>query len=155
MCVKDYATSNDMSNYINYIIVKEKRLIIEYYSGKIHLNDFIEIHDRKSKDKDFNLNYNLLIDFRDAEILLSKEEVLELISYHKKNKKLFGSRFAAHITKTPKQVASGTMFDVFNKELPVKIKIFSTLEASLAWVGLSIEDKKSIESYLDIIKAVK
>ena len=141
-----------MKNYINYHIIKEKKLIVEYYSGSIYLNDFIEIHDRKSNDKDFNKNYNLIIDFRDAEIHLNEKEVLELVSYHKNNEKLFGSRYAAHITKTPKQVVAGVNFDFYNKELPVKIKVFSTLEASLAWVGLTINDKNIIETYFDILK---
>ena len=141
-----------MKNYINYHIIKEKKLIVEYYSGSIYLNDFIEIHDRKSNDKDFNKNYNLIIDFRDAEIHLNEKEVLELVSYHKDNEKLFGSRYAAHITKTPKQVVAGFNFDFYNKELPVKIKVFSTLEASLGWVGLTIKDKNIIKTYFDILK---
>lgn len=141
-----------MKNYINYVILKEKKLIFEYYYGQIYLNDFIKIHESKSNEKDFNPNYNLLIDFRDAEIHLSKEDVLELVQFHKNNRKLFGTRYAAHITKTPEQVVAGTMFDILNNELPVKIKIFSTLGASLDWVGLSIKDQNIIESYIDTFK---
>ena len=143
---------SNMKNFINYLIVKEKKLIIEYYSGKIYLNDFIKIHDKKGNDKDFNINYNLLIDFRDAEIHLEKEDVFKLIDYHKNNKKLYGARHAAHITQTPSQVVAGVNFDRYNKELPIKIKVFSTLEASLGWVGLEIKDKNIIESYIDILK---
>ncbi|MBU8893199.1 MAG: hypothetical protein KOO66_10500 [Bacteroidales bacterium] len=141
-----------MKNYINYVILKDKKLIFEYYYGEIYLNDFIDIHERKSNDKDFNANYNLLIDFRDAEIHLSKKDVLDLVQFHKNSPKLYGSRYAAHITKTPEQVVAGTMFDILNNELPIKIKVFSTLVASLDWVGLSIEDKNIIESYIDQFK---
>lgn len=141
-----------MKNYINYVILKEKKLIFEYYYGQINLNDFIKIHERKSNDRDFNPNYNLLIDFRDAEIRLSKKDVLELVQFHKNNPKLYGARYAAHITKTPKQVVAGTMFDSLNNELPIKIKVFSTLEASLQWVRLSTDDKNIIESYIDTFK---
>lgn len=141
-----------MKNYINYLIVKEKKLIIEYYSGQIFLRDFIRIHEKKSNDKDFNVNHNLLIDFRDAEINLEEEDVLELVKYHKNNKKLFGSRRAAHLTNTPNQVVAGFKFDIHNKELPVEIKIFSTLEASLSWVGLEIKDMNEIEYYLNTLK---
>lgn len=141
-----------MQNYTNYIIVKEKKLIIEYYSGHIYLGDFINAHDKKGNDKDFNVNYNLLIDFRDAEIHLDNHEVSELSNYHKNNSKLFGSRYAAHITKTPAQVVAGTKFDMYKNELPIKIKVFSTVEAAMGWVGLKIEDKHLIESYLEVLK---
>jgi hypothetical protein len=142
-----------LKNFINFIIVKEKQLIIEYYSGKIYLEDFIKIHDKKSNDVDFNVNFNLLIDFRDAEIYLDEKDVLELVKYHKNSKKLFGKRYAAHLTQTPNQVVAGINFDQYNTELPIQIKIFSTLEASLSWIGLKIDDKNMIQSYLDTLKA--
>lgn len=141
-----------MHNITNYFILKERKLIIEYYSGKIYLNDFLKIHEKKSKDKDFNVNFNLLIDFRNAEILLSETDVLALVNFHKNNKKLFGKRKSAHLTQTPDQVLSGMHFDIFNKELPIIIKIFSTLEASLRWLGLEIEDIEIIKSNLDKLK---
>lgn len=137
---------------MNFIIVKEKKLIIEYYSGHIYLGDFIKAHDNKSNDKDFNVNFNLLIDFRDAEIHLDKKDVSELADYHKNNTKLFGSRYAAHITQTPSQVVAGTKFDMYKNDLPIKIKVFSTVEASLKWVGLENEDKNMIELYLEMLK---
>ena len=137
----------------DYIIIKEKELIVEYYSGPIYLNDFIDIHEKKSNDIDFNPNFNLIIDFRDAKISLNEKDVLELIDYHKTNEKLYGSRRAAHITKTPKQVVAGINFDRYNKELPIEIEVCSTLEASLDWVGLDIEDKKLIESCFDKLKS--
>jgi len=140
-----------MKSYINYKIIKGLKLIVEYYSGPIYFDDFITIHDRKSNDKDFNLNYNLLIDFRDAEIHLEKEDILRLVDYHRDNNKLYGSRYAAHITKTPKQVVAGTMFDVLNKQLPITIKVFSTVKASLIWLGV-FKDKSKIESYLEALK---
>lgn len=141
-----------MKNYIDYIIVKEKKLIIEYYSGQIYINDFIKTHDEKSNDTDFNVNFNLLIDFRDAEIYLEEEEVLKLVKYHKNNKKLFGSRRAAHLTNTPNQVVAGFKFDIWNNELPIAIKIFSTLEASLRWIGQDFKDMDEINSYLYKLK---
>ncbi len=142
----------NMKNYIDFIILKDKKLILEYYYGIIQIEDFIRIHKRKSNDKDFNPNYNLLIDFRDADIRLSKKDVLELVQFHKNNPKLFGTRYAAHITKTPKQVVAGTKFDTLNKELPVKIKVFSTVEAALSWVRLSLKDKDILESFIEEFK---
>lgn len=142
-----------MENFISYKILKEKNLIIEYYSGQILVEDFLKLHKNKAENKDFHPNLNLLIDFRDAEIHLEKDDVLRMVQFHKSNPRLFGERNAAHITKTPNQVVAGINFDRYNDELPIKIRIFSSLEASLSWVGLAADDQPMIQKHLDELKA--
>ncbi len=141
-----------MSSYINYIILKEKNLIVEYYAGDIYKQDFLDYYQRKANDVNYNSNFNLLIDFRDSQIHLSKEDVYELSQFISNNPILNGSRYAAHITNSPNQVVSGIKFDIYRKNLPVKIKIFSTLAAALSWVKLPPTDQHELEVHLNALK---
>lgn len=141
-----------MRNYGNFKILKNKRLIVEYYSGIILLDDFISLHTRKGNHPDFNKNFNLLIDFRDANIQLSKEDIYALIAFHQRNEKLLGERIAAHLTLTPRQVVSSSNFDIYNEVLPIRIAVFSTLGAALNWVGLGYNDQAEIQACLDAFK---
>lgn len=135
-----------MKNYIDFLIVKELKLIIEYYAGDIYLEDFIRTHDKKGNHSDFNANFNLMVDFRDSTIHLTQPEIIQLVDYHKNSKILYGERKAAHITKTPRQVVAGMNFDIHNKKLPISIKVFSTVGASLNWVNVKMDELITIES---------
>lgn len=141
-----------MISYSNFKIIPEKKLIIEYFYGKIELKDILELKYRESIEKEYNSNFNVIDDSRDAEFLLDEKEISTYVDHITNNKLINGKRNAAYLTKTPNQVVIATLFDMLKKELPINVRIFSTVEAAINWVDLLQEDKKLVEFYLENLR---
>ncbi|NOQ28341.1 MAG: hypothetical protein GQ564_23510 [Bacteroidales bacterium] len=141
-----------MISYSNFKIIPDKKLIIEYFSGKIELKDILELKRRESIEKEYNSNFNIIDDSRDAEFLLNQNEISTYVNHIINNKLINGKRNAAYLTKTPNQVVIATLFDMLKKELPINVKIFSTVEVAMNWLELSEEDKKLVEFYLEELR---
>lgn len=139
-------------NYSDFIIIPEKKLIIEYFSGKIELKDILELKSRESDQKEYNPNYNIIDDSRNVEFLIRKNEIECYVDHLRNNKSFVRNRYVAYLTETPNQVVVATLFNVLKKELPINVKIVSTTIAALNWVGVSANQLKNIEFYLHILK---
>jgi len=138
--------------YTDYIIIHEKKLIIEYFSGKINLNTILELKHKESRDTNYNRNYNIIDDSRNAEFLLNTSDITNYINHIRNNELINGKRNAAYLTKTPNQVVIAALFDVLKKELPINVGIVSTLDAALYKVGLFEYDKKMVEYNLEKLR---
>lgn len=141
-----------MESNLNYDILSAKRLIIENYVGTVTLEELILLQNRISSDTGYSPSFNVIRDFRDTHLLLSETDILNYIQYLKRNSILYGKRRIAYLTSTPAQVVTTTMFNVLNDDLPVRIRVVSTLEAALTWVGLYYTDLKEIEPYIEQLK---
>lgn len=141
-----------MNSFSNFIIIPEKKLIIEYFSGKIELNDILDLKYRESLEKEYDPNYNIIDDSRDAEFLIREKEIEFYVNHLRSHKTFVGSRYASYLTETPNQVVIATLFDLLKKELPINIRIVSTLQAALNWVGVSVNDHSLIERHLENLR---
>lgn len=143
-----------MHCYTNFKIVPEKKLIIEYFSGTINLDEIIKLKYLESKNPHFCPDFNIIDDSRDAEFLLNEKDIKLYIKILSNNELFVGKRNAAYLTKTPHQVVIATLFDLLKKELPLNIKIVSTIDAALQWVGI-LREKELVKFYLNVLKAQK
>lgn len=141
-----------MEKILNYQIIPEKRIIIEHYSGLVELNDLIACQNKVSYHADYNPNFNVVIDFRDARLSLGEADVLKYIHFVRSTTKVYGSRREAHITSSPHQVVAATMFEILKKDLPVNVKIVSTLGAAINWVGLDFNEIGMIDQTISTFK---
>lgn len=141
-----------MSSYANFKIIPDKEIIIEYFAGKISLENILELKLRESQDLNYNSNFNIIDDSRDAEFLLNEQDIKLYVEHLSQSKLFVGERNAAYLTETPNQVVIATLFDVLKKELPVNVKIVSTVDAALSWVGLLNDDRKVIDFYLNLLR---
>jgi hypothetical protein len=144
-----------MNNFMNHKIIPEKKLILEYYSGNISVQDLISNKIIISKEKEYSPNYNVIHDFRDAKLLIAEKEGKHFYDFLKNEKNFYKKRRVAHLTQTPDQVATTTQFTLMVGETSVEINTFSTLKAALTWVRLSTEDYDLIGTYLNEIKINK
>jgi hypothetical protein len=141
-----------MDNYMNFKIISEKKLILEYYSGKISVNDLINQKTLISNKLEYSPNYNIIHDFREVEFDINEEQGVQLLNFFESNKAIYSNRRVAHLTYTPKQVAVTNLFTLLLKEQLIAIEVTSTLEAAIQWVNLSINDYFLIESYFNMLK---
>lgn len=138
-----------MEKNLNYQIIPDKKLIIEYYSGSITLNDLILFQHTISFNRKYNPNFNIIHDFREASLSLNEADVMEYIQFIKNSSKLCGVRRTAHVTSSPKQVVAITLFNLLKNDLPVNAQVVSTIYAAVNWVGLDPEDKGMVDFHLN------
>jgi len=141
-----------MKTYIHYKILPELNLILEYYGGKINLNDVINHKSLEIRDIDYNENYHFISDMRDAEFNIISQDFNEYLNFLNKNNKVIGQRKSAILTNTPNQVAITSLFKSKSKHFPVRFEIFSTLEGAFNWVNLSKDLHEAIKETIRNLK---
>jgi hypothetical protein len=141
-----------MKKLVTYRIIPDLKLIIEYLKGDIYYKDIIELKKTEIKDKDYNADFNFIFDAQDSEFHFSEKEVKKYINEIKGIKNVVKSRKSALLTSTPEHVVDGMFYTLAAKELPMNYKIFSTLDASIKWLGISNNSKKVILNILEEFK---
>ena len=141
-----------MDGYIQYKILPELDLIIEYYSGKINLDDIIGHKKLEIKDSEYSANYNFIADLRDSELDVIRQDIIDYLDFVEMNNKVSGQRKSAILTNTPNHAAITTLFRMNSKNLPINFEIFTTLEAAIDWINLSSNYYDNIEESIRNMK---
>jgi hypothetical protein len=135
----------------SYAIMPHKKLILEYYHGKISMSDLIHFKRRISKEPDHDFCFNTLIDFRDAELVIGKNELDTLLTFFRKEFKVTGTRNVAYLTSTPKEVVLTKLFSLLANEyadLKFNLQTFSTVKAASDWFSSVSLPHETLESTL-------
>jgi hypothetical protein len=131
------------NNLYKYYILKDKNLVIEILKGRFDLSDYMDLKKSQFEDPAYDPNFNLILDIRNIEDILSSEIIKEYTEFIKPVQ-LFTERIkAAVITDTPSQVTGATLYNLF-EDKSIDYRIFSTLEYALNWMGISNSDLKDI-----------
>jgi len=138
-----------MSKLNKYKIFPELNLLIEFFHGKFGLKELKELKIEEVKEKDYNPNINALVDLRESEPLFNENEIIDYINFVKQNKKIPGSRYSALLTNNPRDLKTSLIYILLGKSLPMKFEIFSTLEASLKWIGIAESNYGLINDVLE------
>ncbi|OQA97530.1 MAG: hypothetical protein BWY22_01278 [Bacteroidetes bacterium ADurb.Bin217] len=141
-----------MDTRLQYQILPEKKLILEYYSGNIYKNTIMYFKQEISKHVAYNMHYNIIHDFRDAELVANIEDVRSFIDYIKQNERTYAQKKIAFITDKPNQVTITYLFNALKKETYLIAETFSTLEGAIVWVGLRSTELDYIHSVLSELK---
>lgn len=140
-----------MDSKCKYQILTNYKLVIGYYSGKISEHEIISLKETIKKDKAFNIEFNTLDDFTETDFNTTKESFHHVFQWLKNN--YSWERKSAVLTHTPEQVANILRFDYLNRDqLPMSIKVFSTLTGALQWIGLTQKDEPEIRTIIEKIK---
>ncbi len=140
-----------MSHHFSYRILPDQRLTISRYAGEISENEVIAAKEAIKQDNNFNIRYHTLDDFSDATFHITKESYMRVFNWLRDH--YSWKRHSAILTSTPEQVVNITLFNYLqNGELPMKIKIFSTLEAALLWMNLPPSETLFIRRVLKELK---
>ena len=145
-------TNTIMTNLLAYTILVDKSLILESYNGKFSVNELIEFKKIVGNDKNYNPNFNIIHDFRDAEFQLKIKDITRYVTLISENKKFIGKRKSTMLTKTPNQVITSMGFDILKKDLNIHVNVCSTLETAFGFVELPFADQKQTELRIDNLK---
>lgn len=137
-----------------YKILADKKLIIEYHAGKINIDEFIESRNIIISDVGYNPDFDIVFDFRDATMDVSREDITKFVEFFKNRKTIHGSRKSAYLTKKPNEVAITTLFSMRVRDLPIQTKTFSTIDALLVWLNNKSLDENTLADLItDLRKA--
>ncbi|PLX19918.1 MAG: hypothetical protein C0599_10020 [Salinivirgaceae bacterium] len=141
-----------MTNKLNYIILKEEELILEYYCGKFYAEELIDFKRKIGLDPCYKASFDVISDIRNSELLFSFDEVEKYVEFLFKNPEYIGARKTAMITKTPNQVVASLGFDMQRRKLPMSYKIFSTFEAAYTFLELSSTSINNVDSAINKLR---
>lgn len=141
-----------MTKKLDYLILSDKLLIIEFYRGGFYVDELIDFKKKVGSDKEYNPNYNIIHDFKELEFLFEIEEVSKYVDVISKNDKYIGNRKSTMLTDTPNQVITSIAFEILKNNLPIQVRVCSTLESALSFIGIPDHDWEFIDSLLNKLK---
>jgi hypothetical protein len=114
----------------------ENRLIIEILKGEITLKDLVECQSKMINNPEFSDSYYTLLDIRGAVFNFTKFDKIRFSVFLRDIATNFNlDRKCAIVTNSPEEVVSSIIFQkVMRAVSPLKIKIFSTIEAALEYL---------------------
>ena len=89
----------------------------------------------EAADSNFSHNYDTLIDIRNTIIDVDRKDVKRYIEFAIFHGRVSGKRRMAVVTDTPKHVVFFTFMNMLTIVLPQSMKLFSTTEAAISWMG--------------------
>ena len=137
-----------MKKVVYYKLVPNLNLMIEVFCGDIYYTDVLELKAKQIKDPNFNPKYNGLVDVTNANLHLSIEEIETYKKYITTVKGFMGDRKTSIYTKTPNQVMLSTIYITPDSKIPMIFNVFSTLKASLNWIGIPLEHEIRIKEII-------
>ena len=124
-----------MHTETSHILFPDCKLVIELYRGNIEVSDILNLKQEASKDSNYHSDFSVIMDFRNATIIGGSQEIYEYSQRIQEMPKVLGKRFVAVLTSKPNEVVVATLFDLFNRNLPITSKVFSTQQASIKWLS--------------------
>jgi len=136
-----------MKGIYKYIILKELKLIIQFYQGDITLVGLINLKKEVLQDKSYNSDYGLLTDFRLSNILLNVDEVEEYGNWLKENSNR--NNLNMILTSTPQQTVKTMIFGSNTELIKYNFDTCSTLEHSLKHLNVELKNLKKVETEIE------
>jgi len=125
-----------------YRILPDKNLVIEYHSGVLKVEDYIEFKKKLHTDPLFKADLKHFIHHKNVVFNTKPADIVHFTKYINSVAELLGNRKVALVTDTPNQVVSTTMYKMMQKNPTQTVDVFSTLESGLNWLDVD-------EFYLD------
>ncbi len=120
---------------INYQIDSSQKAIIETWPAEIMIEDYIDVKQRQFKDSDFNPDFNVITDLRSLTQIFIEDTIYKIVEFMSIHSDKIRDRKSAVIADNPQSVASAYFFKEKCRKLPVKIQVFSTIDAALEWLA--------------------
>jgi len=121
---------------------------LEYHSGILDADSFIEFKKSITLDPLFLPNLNYFIHLKKVTFSTNLEDIDKYANFLEANSMVYGNRRVALVTNTPNQVVSATIFKMMQQNKTQSVEIFSTNESALEWLNSNF-NKNEILDVLD------
>jgi hypothetical protein len=133
-----------MDPYLNHSILTKFNLIYSIVEGDYSLEDYMNLRKNIISDSNYNPSYNHIVDFRKSKYLGTNEEINTYVEWKIQNNEL-GKVKSSLLTDLPHQAVVTTLYISHPLVSNLETDIFTTLKASLNFVGIN-------QSHLGLIK---
>ena len=120
---------------IQYQIDTIKRVITETWPEIVTIEDYKQVKQSEFNDPDFDADFNVITDMRLLNLELNVIIIDKIINFIDNNSNTMKDRKSAILTNKPNQVVNSFIFRSRAKNLPLNIKVFSTMEGALNWIS--------------------
>ncbi len=120
---------------IQYQIDTTKRVITETWPEIVSFEDYKQVKQSEFNDPDFDPDFNVITDMSLLNLELNVIIIDKIINFIDNNSNTMKDRKSAILTKKPNQVVNSFVFRSGAKNLPLNIKVFSTMEGALNWIS--------------------
>ena len=142
-----------VDSVFKYRILKDKNLIITYYSGQFPFSEIYNCYQLLGNDIDYLPTMSVLNDVRDALFLLDNNLLMDFLDNMKRNTKIYNQRKAVILTNSPNQVVFGKLVEMFKAESLIDLNIVSTLKESFKRLDVNAKDYILVENTLDYLRS--
>ncbi len=122
-----------------YKILKEHNLIVEYHTGILDADSFINFKKSISLDPLFLPSLHYFVHLKKITFSTNLQDIDKYSKFLEANSKVYGNRRVALITNTPNQVVSTTMFKMMQQNKSQSVEVFSTNESALEWLNSRLD----------------
>lgn len=130
-----------------YKIIRELNLVVEYYQGDLTAHDIMGNKKATTEDVDFKKDDSVVLDLRDANVQMDKNDMEKMVAFFKGNSVFQGDKKAVYLTSKPKEVANTMLFSMLVNKYRIQPQSVSTLEAAVQFLhidGLGVERLNTI-----------
>lgn len=121
---------------VSYSIIKDEKLIFEVYDGHITIDNILSCNNYEMADPNYNQDYNMLSDFRDAEVRLLLPEMPMFIDYFNSLPGGHKRKLALVLNSYNYQVFSTILASNIGK-INIDVRLFKSMKQALSWLGKS------------------
>ena len=121
---------------IKYAIDKKNKLICETWSEFVTIEEFIQLKKQEFSDLEFSPGYNVLTDLRVTKLSFDENLITAIVKYMQVNPDKIKNRKSAIVADNPQLVAGVFIFSDESENLPINIKLFTTIEAAKTWLNI-------------------
>ncbi|MDP3358981.1 MAG: hypothetical protein Q8S41_06480 [Lutibacter sp.] len=118
-----------------YKILKEYNLIVEYHTGILDADSFIDFKKKIALDPLFAPNLHFFVHLKKVTFSTNLQDINTYANFLADNYNIYGNRRVALITNTPNQVVFTTIFKMMQQNKSQSVEIFSTNENALEWLN--------------------
>jgi hypothetical protein len=133
-----------------YKILKVHNLIVEYHTGILDVDSFINFRQNITLDPLFLPSLNYFVHFKKVTFSTNSDDINKYANFMADNYNVYGNRRVALITNTPNQVVSTTLFKMIHQKTS-QVEIFSTNESALEWLNSNLHKNE----ILDVLETLK
>ncbi len=136
---------------INYQIIGEKQLIIMCFDGDVTPENVISFIRNLVKNPEYDPGYKTIVDLRNCNLVYDMEGMKRTLGYMATANGFAAKRKTAYITSSSGHVVPPMMMNTGVYDVPMDIKVLSTVETALSWLDL---DDFSVDDYKRVLRSI-
>lgn len=143
---------NSLMKYIHYKTLENQQIILSYGFGLIGYEDLLACKARLVSEKESNPAMKLLVDLRDAEIVINQEHVEAILSERNRDSNVLDGNDIALLISTPMAAIASLIFINNSQGLYYFDLVFSTLPEALNHLKMVSANKDHIREEINKIR---